>query len=869
MEVDLHGQVRRDDSPFFALRRGVEEAVGQRIDDDDFVGQCVQTMLLLRSFDVAEGGRLSSDGPLRNWLIQQRGLDWSTLLLAYARWSQSPTFSPIGNELGGSSRGWDDYGPFLARFDPGRRNKRGVFFTPQPVAAFVIAEVDRILRDEWRIPAGLALLCQPACGWTLTDPAVGSAVFLCAAIQKLAAFLEVELGAAAKGGKEFASCLRPAVEQLQGRDVLLPACALAHLRIAIELQRIGYCLEDVVQIDVRLANSLQRPSDELSGAASKLLIVGNPPFSGISQNRNPWIDSLMRETRRGYYSVDGERLKERKLWLSDDYVKFFRVAQDNIERAGEGVLAFVTNQAMIDNATFRGMRWSLQQTFNRHTIVDLHGNRKRNELDLQGQPDQNVFEIEQGVAICLMRRHESEAQTAVSFEHAELFGARDEKLAMLQACATENVPLPRTAFGSSPPHFLLSPSDECDRFQLGLSLPDLFPVNSTAPVTARDRVVVAHTPAELLERIGSFRDLSLSDADVRAALFGRKLDSLQRHGRRQREYELGDTRGWRLAEARRQIAADPAWRNRSRACLYRPFDVRSIYWTPTMIDWPRPAVSKHLCDGNNLVLISRRLRPPKSRGVYLWACTGLALDGVIRSDNRGSESLFPMLLRGSDATANIDSVWLESLALRCQLDYAASPRGDLTKTFGTHDVAGFVYAQLQSPRYLNRFAGNLRQEFPRVFLPHDRESFVVLSSLGHELLDCHLAEQWGSAAGTMTAGSDSSRRKCGSQSVLQSPYPIWADGCVQIGEGDYIESVRAEVWEFHVGSHQVCCKWLKDRRGRCLSATDRVFYRRILNAIEATLALRAAIPGDVDEHGSWRLEPTRRPQITRLVDMAR
>ncbi|MBI2477204.1 MAG: hypothetical protein HYV60_00690, partial [Planctomycetia bacterium] len=101
------------------------------------------------------------------------------------------------------------------------------------------------------------------------------------------------------------------------------------------------------------------------GAFSRVsftVVLGNPPFRGISSNPSSWIGKLLRGTAPGdrpaasYYEVDGEPLRERKLWLQDDYVKFMRYAQWQIERTGVGVLGFVTNHGYLDNATFRGMR---------------------------------------------------------------------------------------------------------------------------------------------------------------------------------------------------------------------------------------------------------------------------------------------------------------------------------------------------------------------------------------------------------------------------------------------------------------------------------------------------------------------------------
>src|SRR5207302_2531244 len=131
------------------------------------------------------------------------------------------------------------------------------------------------------------------------------------------------------------------------------------------------------------------------------------PYSGTSANNGPWITALLRgrdsQTGRAtgnYFAVDGKPLKERNpKWLNDDYVKFIRFAQWRIEHTGYGILAFITNHGYLDNPTFRGMRQSLTESFDDIYILDLHGNSKKKEHAPDGTKDENVFDIQQGVAI--------------------------------------------------------------------------------------------------------------------------------------------------------------------------------------------------------------------------------------------------------------------------------------------------------------------------------------------------------------------------------------------------------------------------------------------------------------------------------------
>jgi predicted helicase len=133
-----------------------------------------------------------------------------------------------------------------------------------------------------------------------------------------------------------------------------------------------------------------------------MVVLGNPPYSGHSANKSEWIAGLVKD----YYYVDGLPLGERNpKWLQDDYVKFIRFGQWRIDRTGSGILAFITNHGYLDNPTFRGMRQSLDKTFDEIYLIDLHGNSNKKEVSPDGSPDKNVFDIQQGVAVAIMVKY--------------------------------------------------------------------------------------------------------------------------------------------------------------------------------------------------------------------------------------------------------------------------------------------------------------------------------------------------------------------------------------------------------------------------------------------------------------------------------
>ena len=143
-------------------------------------------------------------------------------------------------------------------------------------------------------------------------------------------------------------------------------------------------------------------ASEIKRDAQVMVVLGNPPYSYESSNKGEWISGLVRD----YYQVDGMPLGERNpKGLQDDYVKFIRFGQWRIDRTGSGILAFITNHGYLDNPTFRGMRQSLEKTFDEIYLMDLHGNSKKKEVAPDGSPDKNVFDIQQGVAVAIMVKY--------------------------------------------------------------------------------------------------------------------------------------------------------------------------------------------------------------------------------------------------------------------------------------------------------------------------------------------------------------------------------------------------------------------------------------------------------------------------------
>lgn len=330
------------------------------------------------------------------------------------------------------------YETFLAAYDPKLRKTRGVYYTPEPVVSYIVRSVDHILRTRFNLPGGLAdqatatYQTQGTQGNPVThtaprvlilDPACGTGTFLYAVLD----LIRSEFMKQNNAGRWSGFVREQLLPRLFGFELLMAPYAMAHLKLGMQLaaqdlpeaqrgdwaydfgsgERLGVYLTNTLEEALKKSQLLlgQYISDEANAAAEIkkdrpiMVVLGNPPYSGHSANKGPWIRGLVEDYKRDYPDLNKPGQAK---WLQDDYVKFIRFGQWRIRQTGQGILAFITNHGYLDNPTFRGMRQSLMETFDEIHILDLHGNSKKRERAPDGGPDENVFDIQQGVSIVLM-----------------------------------------------------------------------------------------------------------------------------------------------------------------------------------------------------------------------------------------------------------------------------------------------------------------------------------------------------------------------------------------------------------------------------------------------------------------------------------
>ncbi len=611
---------------------------------------------------------------------------------------------------------------FLAIHAAQDRKQAGVYFTPPAVAAFTIRHAGELLspgsKTSW-----LDYFADPhsnSLGGLLLDPAVGSGIFLAEVVRQAhAQFASLESGHSAGDWQVFVS--NRLLPGLKGLELLADSACLARLNVGLALQKSGLQLDHITWQGIEVQNSLLVPPT--LPTSKRLAIVGNPPFVSFSVNQGEWITRLVRGTAEvpGYLRRGDKVLGERKTWLHDDYVKFFRLAQWLVEGQGSGLVAFVSNHGFLDNVTFRLMREELLRVFPCIDIVDLHGNRKQ-PLKVDQGKDENIFGLDQGIAITFLHCSQSDSpQVKKLLRRADLVGTAESKTQTLATTWASDL-LRRLEIESDGAAWASSNDNSVRIISSGLTIADLFSFQATAPVTARDRLVVGFTPAEVLANIQAFADPSLTDDDLRNRYFGKVRTS---------RYLRGDTRSWKLPAARELVRQHGANAAVVQSVWYRPWDLRYVYWDSRWIDWPRTQLTQWLSQPNSLALITRRQIPHSSAGNFFWVTDRLTLDGIIRSDNRGGESVFPLWLGSS---CNLRPQVASQLLSCFGETYSESNQSP----YGPKAILGYLYALVHSHPYQQKISQASILNFPPLFYPRNQALFEAMSKRGLELMGLHL-----------------------------------------------------------------------------------------------------------------------------------
>lgn len=746
------------------------------------------------------------------------------------------------------------YEEFLSEYDPDSKKKFGVFYTPQPVVEFIVRAVDDILKTDFNLPEGLAdkskvnvpirrmeegkdvetIIVEPRHRVQILDPATGTGTFLAEVVR-----LIKEKQQAGIWPKYVDEHLIP---RIHGFELMMAPYTIAHLKLDMLIswwgdQKLEKEHDDRVQIyltnslsQAKLANKyllaemIAREANEANNIKHNtpvMVMIGNPPYSVSSTNKSPWILNLIDDYKKN--------LNEKKLNLDDDYIKFIRLGQYYIERTGEGILAYITNNSFINGVTHRQMRRELMRCFDDIYILDLHGNNRKNETAPDGSKDENVFDIMQGVSVNIFVKKKNSANNQAIVRHCDLYGSRKEKYAFLSANSLSTIKW--QIVQTLEPNVFFVPVDFSARkeYEKGFRVDSLMKLYSNGSISGNDELCISFNIDEAKRKINEF--LTLPE-DVWRGKNGK----------------LKDARDWTYITAKNDANSHHIQYTK---ITYRPFDNRITPYTGVsrgLHESPQYKVLKHMLLGENICLITSRQFGGHKH--FITLCS----DTIVEKSSQpfAPYNVFPLYLYPSESELGFESerkpnldetIWrtienwvkygqefkpLTNNEQSGELGFDAAPEEPHFLT--PEDIFDYIYGVLHSPLYREKYKEFLKVDFPRIPYPKNAEEFEHYKTCGHQLRELHLMHN--------VPESPVSFDEPGSYKVEQiRPIPNKDDGysySIYINERQYFSSVPTEAWEMYIGGYQPAQKWLKDRKGRVLSTEDILHYEKIISVLLET-----------------------------------
>ncbi len=742
------------------------------------------------------------------------------------------------------------YEPFLKEYDKTTRKNRAVYLTPKPVINFIVRSIDHILQTDFGLENGLMNKEVK-----VLDPATGTGAFLAFAIELIKEKIDKKFGKLHLEQERFNQEMTEHIlENFFAFEFMVASYAIAHFKMNLTLRKLGFDLEKrKKRFKIFLANTLDDPDKkpnslfgfdsitEESEAAQYvkknekiIAIFGNPPYKGSSENPSeemihrkkgdkyifdfvPEFDTkgcliylkpkskkrnkegLVKQknwigTQIEYYKyADFKKLDEKNpKWLQDDYVKFIRFAQNRIDHHGRGVIGYIVNHAFLDNPTFRYMRKSLLDSFDKIYIVNLHGSSKKKEKAPDGSKDENVFQIEQGVCIIIMIKLE-ESQNECKIFYKNKFGLKKDKEAFLNKFDLSN--FEEIGFSELKPksdmHYFIPRNTELeDEYSLFWSVKDIFRVSNIGIVTSDDKMFIDHSKQKLADKI-------------------RTKFNIDEEGK-------------------------------IKNISYRPFDNRFIFYDVKLLERARYKVMQHMLKENSSLLIGRAGNVTGSDNWDIVFCSNHIVDfNIFR---RGGELVFPLYLYSEKE----NHIFAEEKEVNFTDEFKKYWESEL-KEFSEKDIFYYIYAILYSNNYRRRYNEFLKTDFPRIDFSFIKTRGQGLISFGKQLVDLHLMkaeilnkqENWDFNIVKKTSEVSETSEVYKIKYNLKAD--IYKDNKIYLNPNCFIEPVKPEVFNFMIGGYKVLEKFITDHKDEILKIDDLMHYLKIIVIVKKTIGLMKKI----------------------------
>lgn len=723
------------------------------------------------------------------------------------------------------------YETFLASYDPKLREVRGVYYTPAPVVIFIINAIDEALKQDFNHKKGLSEALDK--NITLLDFATGTGTFLLEAFRKA-------LEPISKNSVNYNP--KVLIDKFCGFEFLIAPYTIAHLKISQSFkEEFNSPLNDDESLKIALTNTLyfksisKEQNDQntlftlidLTKEFKKaqkikeeqiLIITGNPPYSGASSNKGlyedeikisyglepskanlnneqkKWISSYFKEKSKQntstfkaiYEKHKLENEKNSKVML-DDYVKFIRFAQSKIDSQESGIFAFISNNSFLDNPTFRGMRYSLMQSFDKIYILNLHGDTRKKEKAPDGSKDDNVFDIMQGVSINIFIKQNSKAKNTNIYYH-DLYGKRKDKYEFLYENDLNSIKW--TLVKNNEPFYLFLPqnNDLLEEYNKGISVKDIFMLSSVGIASSKDAILISTNNKKLEQQVYNFYNE-----------FDKKYI--------------------------KEIA-------------YKPFDTQKIYYDIKKVERPRIDIMEHFLGYENIGLIY-------DRGTNLKEISNLFISSkVIDKHLVGANSyvsplyLYPTTRSKKFLEKENPNFNEENFTSKIE-NFKESFRtfiDELYKEkFSPEDILGYIYAVLFHKIYREKYLDFLKIDFPKIPFTKDKNTFKNLSKLGLKLVNLHLLKNdeldfnVGEALFKDIKNKNFKIQKIKYNKDVKELF---------INESLYFNKVSPEIYEFKIGGYAVLDKYLKSHKEEDI---DHKHFTLIIQTLDETLKIQDEI----------------------------
>ncbi len=734
------------------------------------------------------------------------------------------------------------YETFLAEYNPAKRKARGVWYTPEPVVNFIVRAVDDILKTEFGLADGLADTSKVTVDWEtgqkdkkgkpviikkevhrvqILDPAAGTGTFLAEVIKQIAP--KVKNVAAGQWSTYVEKELIP---RLHGFELLMASYAMCHMKLDMMLTELGYSpTGNPPRLSVYLTNSLEEGeranqtlpfAQWLSNEAKEantikrdmpiMCVIGNPPYSKSSSNKGEWIVGLTEP-----YKVD---LDETSLnSLSDDYVKFLRLAEHQIQKTGCGVLAMITNNSYLDGVVHKRMREHLLATFDKVFVLNLLGDSNKGDKCPDGSADKNVFDIKQGVSILVAVKTTKSNLELATIKYATSQGKRKEKSEKLwtELISSEKFKL----LSPSSPYYFFTDKDfsKTEFYVKGFEISELFIEFGSGIGFRKDEL--------LIRRLFTKEDAVQMVSDVRSM----SKEILQE------KYFFTDTSDWKLESQRKNFHDDAPTNTPS--VTYRPLDTRYTYYPLDRIQNiiprgdSRRGLMQHMLICSNLALLAGRQN--KSGRIDHQFVTD-KLSEMKTAESTIKSYHFPLYIFPSlDQTRLVNFDPKIHKVIEAAATDAARGAPDEVAIFD------YIYGVLHCPAYRETYKEFLKIDFPRVPYPPSPDVFWDVSAKGTLLRKLHLMEDAaiGATPYQFTGEGDSTVVKTAFKPLSENK-ETGVCGAVYINDKQAFQDVPQIAWEFYIGGYQPAQKWLKDRKGRQLTWDDIRHYQKIVKILSET-----------------------------------